>query len=120
MKNSTKIILWVVAAILGVVLILSLFGGKLFSNTTSIAWSHQDVNVDNQGFYERAKNGEIVKVSVDGYNFKGYVWNDAKTKMVLKYVSVGPNGYVLDLAEEWRSTNPEITVTYADPNADSI
>jgi len=120
MKNSTKIILWVAAAILGIVLVMSLFGGKMFSNTTSIAWSHRDSqNADNNGFYERVVDDEIKMVIVDGYNFKGYVANE-KGKLILKYVSVGPNAYNNDLATVWMQENAELTIKYADPNADSI
>ena len=106
MNKTSKILLWV---ILGAVILL--LGITLFTSFYSPA-----KEIDFSEYEEKIQSGEVTKIVVDDYIYKGY--------MDKKYVffAYGDRGdFTAEKLYEWaQDPNLNFTYTYTDPNAGSF
>ena len=109
MSRKGRIIFWIIASVLGIGLIVTLFMTIVQPQYKDISWTE---------FSALVKSGDLDDVYVDNYNYKGEYKKNGKTYYVK---TVGENGYT-DNAEIdlWLALNPEVSITLKDPNAGSI
>lgn len=106
MNKSSKILLWV---ILGAVILL--LGITLFTSFYSTA-----KGIDFSEYEQKVAAGEVTKVVVDDYVYKGY---NAKGRYI--FYAYGDRGdYTAEKLDRWVADYPGFSYTYTDPNAGSF
>ena len=114
MRKKTKIILWVVLAIIVTVVV-----GVIIYNVLN-----RGTEISFQEFIDKIRAGEFDKLYVDAYNWTGKVY-DEKGKLVETYIAVGPSIYdygdfSLFLSDNSINANVCPIPTYTDPNEGSF
>ena len=113
MSKKTKIIVWIIVAVLGAALIYVLlsdvFGGAVEKSFTE--------------FLDMIKSGKIQKLYVDAYNWTGYELN-AEGKIVETYETVAPSLYnytdIMALLDKITELGLKLDIEMVDPNAGSV
>ena len=106
MNKTSKILLWV---ILGAVILL--LGITLFTSFYSFA-----KEIDFSEYEEKIQSGEVTKIVVDDYIYKGY-----KDKKYVFFAYGDRGDFTAEKLYEWaQDPNLNFTYTYTDPNAGSF
>ena len=106
MNKTSKILLWV---ILGAVILL--LGITLFTSFYSPA-----KEIDFSEYEEKIQSGEVTKIVVDDYIYKGY-----KDKKYVFFAYGDRGDFTAEKLYEWaQDPNLNFTYTYTDPNAGSF
>ena len=112
MNKKSKKILWIVLAVLGVLLIAGLFM-DIVNQAETLSYTQ---------FMEKVYAGEITRITVDAYNWTGYVIEGDKA--VKAYNAVVPSIYeyvdIVTLEEKLLEMGLMVDITLVDPNAGSI
>lgn len=114
MRKKTKIILWVVLAIIVTVVV-----GVIIYNVLN-----RGTEISFQEFIDKIRAGEIDKLHVDAYNWTGKVY-DEKGNLVETYIAVGPSIYnyedfSLFLSDNSIGANVCPIPNFTDPNEGSF
>ena len=114
MRKKTKIILWVVLAIIVTVVV-----GVIIYNVLN-----RGTEISFQEFIDKIRAGEFDKLHVDAYNWTGKVY-DEKGKLVETYIAVGPSIYnyedfSLFLSDNSIGANVCPIPNFTDPNEGSF
>ena len=114
MRKKTKIILWVVLAIIVTVVV-----GVIIYNVLN-----RGTEISFQEFIDKIRAGEFDKLYVDAYNWTGKVY-DEKGKLVETYIAVGPSIYdygdfSLFLSDNSIGANVCPIPNFTDPNEGSF
>ena len=109
MNKKSKKILWIVLAVLGVLLIAGLFM-DIVGQAETLSYTQ---------FMAKVEAGEITRITVDAYNWTGYVLEGDKA--VKAYTAVAPSIYsYADIVLLEATLGGMVDITLTDPNAGSI